>query len=207
LWILDQLLLGAPSSSDSSGGSGVFTKVGRIDPKRCELLDWDDTSIAHAFAEDNATTTFVKPTGGLVDPMTHWHVLVQLLHSVPTIDSSGGRGDSHYLLCLPGRGNQSATPALSVSVHARDDHSTTPPILEGYETEVAEKALTAAGKIDFTTMVFPQANTVRLGNEALRCDCPRDWKWDFEDRIPYTFPLSEQQLQKRPNVARHGSKP
>jgi hypothetical protein len=206
LWILDQLLLGAPSSSDSSRGSGVFTKVGRVDPKRCKLLEWDDTSIAHAFAEDNDTTTFVKTTGGQVDPLTHWHVLVQLLQSVPTIDSSGGRGDSHYLLCLPGRGNQSATPVLSVSVHARDDHTTTSSILEGNEAEAAEKALAAAGKIDFATMVFPQADTVRLGNEALRCDCPRDWKWEFEDRIPYTFPLSEQKLHKRPQVARHGSK-
>lgn len=143
LWILDQLVLGA----------STMTRTARIDPRTCQVLGWEETSVAHAFAGDLGSST--------TDPMMHWQGLLQLLQSVPTI----GHG-SDGLLCLPGRDIQA--PLVSVSVNAKSGP--------------AEESV-----VDLDT-VFQQAGAVVLNADALR-RCPRDWKWEDDERVPFTFPL------------------
>ena len=144
LWILDQLVLGA----------SAMTCTARIDPRTCEVLGWEETSVAHAFAGDLGTTS-------TTDPMMHWQGLLQLLQSVPTI----GHG-TDGLLCLPGRDIQA--PLVSVSVNAKS----------GPQEESV---------VDLDT-VFQQAGAVVLNADALR-RCPRDWKWEDDERVPFTFPI------------------
>lgn len=124
--------------------------------------------MAHAFAGDlnsnsNSNLGSLENNSITTDPMRHWQGLLQLLQSVPTI----GHG-SDGLLCLPGRDIHIQAPLVSVSVNVKSGP--------------AEEAV-----VDLDT-VFQQAGAVVLNADALR-RCPRDWKWEDDERIPFTFPI------------------
>ena len=218
LWILDQLLLGAigdPMSaiplSEESPVAHVISMMARVDPSSCHVREWENVSVAHAFNEDSdyATTSFFNMANSNhhIGPMAHWHVLVQLLQSIPTIDDHK-RSDSDFLLCLPGRGDKSHVPKTAVSVHAAEcelkvgNSSSVSTHARAIPASAEKKQLqrddggtdTAAGRnrgnvaIDLETMVFPNSVAVQLNSDALRFDCQRDWKWNHDGRIPYTSP-------------------
>lgn len=91
VWILDSFLFSR-------------SVVGRIDPSTCSVLGWEETSVAHALATIDASTT-------TQDPIDNWDCLAQLLQAIPSIGQQGS-----YLLCSPGRDHSSAS-SRSVSVH------------------------------------------------------------------------------------------
>lgn len=148
LWILDQIL-------------GYICKLCRVDGRNGAILEWQDTSVAHAFA------------AGDDDPMQGFTQLVQFFYSVSTIDFSGEVSDNAIpsrLLCLPSRENGSNPNSIdpySVSVHAPS------------QQDVA---------VDLR-ILLENADGVSLNAKALE-ECYRPWKWNVPDRIPYTFPAS-----------------
>jgi hypothetical protein len=100
IWILDQLLL----------EHRVKTRFARINVQTCQILDVEETSVAHAFAAvaDEAS-----------NPLLHWQILIQVLSSIPTIDISNA------LLCLPSQGDADHSPSrISASVHSPVEKNT-----------------------------------------------------------------------------------
>ena len=216
LWILDQLLLGTHGDtlpeSPPSPSRHIISLVARVDPKICHVVNWESVSVAHAFNEetdfDVASFSNATKSTHRTGPMTHWHILVQLLQSIPTIDSTR-QSDADYLLCLPARGlDKAAVPKMSVSVHAADVESkldsASPTETAQRHTQGADESGTNASEatvgvhcnnkndtIDLETEVFPNADAVQLSSDAIRFDCWRKWKWDHDDCIPYTFPAPE----------------
>jgi hypothetical protein len=173
LWILDQLI----------SQHLAITKTARICPHTCQVLEWIDTSVALAFGDQDAAAV---TAGVVVDPMMHWQALIQLLQAIPMIapksgGSGGGGSGSDYILCLPGRLDETTTmnssnqassskAAASVSVHMQADAAAnTPPTLD-------------------LDSIFPQAGSVLLTADAVRKCYPRGWKWETSNQIPYTFP-------------------
>jgi hypothetical protein len=109
LWILDQLLL----------EHQVTTRFARVDANTCKLLAWEETSVAHAFAGDEA------------HPMRHFVALLQVLQSIPTIVDLETKS---CLLSLP-RGSHS----VSVHTPVEDDNAVVldlEPVLEQADTVV-----------------------------------------------------------------------
>jgi hypothetical protein len=93
LWILDQLLL----------EHQVTTKFARVDANTCKLLAWEETSVAHAFAGDEA------------HPMRHFVALLQVLQSIPTIADL----ETNSCLLSLARGSHS----VSVHTPVEDDNA------------------------------------------------------------------------------------
>jgi hypothetical protein len=167
LWILDQLLF----------QHQIHTFWARIDPHRsCQLIGWEETGVAHAFAAAAATgkndthtnTTTTATTDD--DPWMHFQSLIQLLQSIPTIDVP------QSILCcgLPQQQDNSSSLLASISVHA-------PAVTD---TDV---------RLDLEAIAEQGADGVVMSSEALQ-HCTRDWKWEGEDRIPYTFPVAKQKI-------------
>jgi hypothetical protein len=143
LWILDQLLF----------HHKVKARFARIHAQSCQIMELEETSIAHAFAAAADESS---------NPLIHWQALIQVLQSIPTIDIPSS------LLYLPSQDPQSS--ARSASVHAPIDG-------DARSTTVA---------VDLQP-IMEQADAVVLNAEALR-HCSPDWKWQVNERIPYTFP-------------------
>lgn len=143
LWILDQVLF----------QHKVKSRFARIHAQTGQILGLEETSIAHAFA---------AATDEASNPLIHWQALIQVLQSIPTIDSPSS------LVCLPNM-DDSQSSARSASVHVPVDE---------YSSSVAVNL----------QPILEQADTVVLNAEALR-NCSREWKWQFEERIPNTFPV------------------
>jgi hypothetical protein len=206
LWILDQVLF----------GHQVFSLQYRIDPTTCEIVGWDATSVAHAFAASATTDGFHRgsnPHHSDLGPMDHWKALIKLLQSIPSIDMP------ETLLCLPGRIGGSKTTTndankqialekrtsgtlptddetkkqherldpFSVSVHASCEDSLASDAKELQET-FNSPSTSSTGTICLDKSVLDQAGAVVLGEHALR-DCRRDWEWDRSDRVPNTYPV------------------
>jgi hypothetical protein len=152
LWILDHVL--QPS---------VRLVVGRVDPFKCRLMEWEEISLAHALTE--ATSKLEDPLALLwenrqsSDLSELWRTLIHLLRAVPSI------GQGHHLMCFPGRSSGIGTQHASVSVHKACSDGM---ICLEEESELAGQ--------------------VPLGAIAL-LRCFRPWKWDHSDRITYTFPV------------------
>jgi hypothetical protein len=95
LWILDHYLFSR-------------SVVARIDPLSCQVLDWEETSVAHALATlDTHVMAFPSSARSCID---HWHGFAQIIQAIPSIGHKG-----KYMLCMPGRGPNLS--AKSVSVH------------------------------------------------------------------------------------------
>lgn len=89
LLILDQVLF----------GHQVLCLQHRVDPTTCEIIGWDATSVAHAFAASSTPTAVAgAPSGSKAHrcPLDHWKALIQLLKSISSIDIPD------TMLCLPG---------------------------------------------------------------------------------------------------------
>ncbi len=159
LWILDQLL-------------GNVSKLCRVDGRNGHILEWQDTSVAHAFAAEDD------------DPMQGFAQLVQFFHAVSTIDFSGdmvGETLPSRLLCLPSRENSSSpsqVPGNNQTFHAVDPYSVSVHAPSNQEVVVDLELL------------LENADGVSMNAKALE-ECYRPWRWDLLDRIPYTFPASE----------------
>jgi len=151
LWILDQVLF----------QHNVQTRMARVDSQTCQIVNLEETSVAHALAAAGSKKK---------NPMLHWQSVIQIFQSLPSV------GLTEYLMCLPGQDTRSATP--SASIHA--------PIRRSEEDD-SRRARDSAVNLENITS---QAETVLLNPDALLyCSC--DWKWTDRERIPYTFPLRE----------------
>lgn len=193
LWILDQILF----------GHRVFGLQYRVDPKTCEVVGWDTTSVAHAFASSQADDiqSDSKSHHSNTSPLDHWKALIQLLQSIPSIDMPD------TLLCLPGliaerksaanetgkesvlgekgssvltnnKQEQIRLNPFSVSVHSSCDSP----------NKTSDPRLSPPGTIRLDKGVLDHAGAVMLGDQALR-DCRREWEWDRNDLVPNTFPM------------------
>ena len=149
LWVLDQLLL----------EHKVKTCLARINSKTMCIHGWEDTSVAHAFAEAADQSS---------NPLLHWQTVIQILQSIPTLDKN-------CLLCLPSQGQGSSK--FSASVHTPEDDNSPTDSLINLEP------------------VLEEADSVPLSAENLQhCSC--DWKWQLNERIPYTFPRNPAERTK-----------
>eukprot|EP00533_Pseudo-nitzschia_delicatissima_P008035 CAMPEP_0116077316 /NCGR_PEP_ID=MMETSP0327-20121206/5_1 /TAXON_ID=44447 /ORGANISM="Pseudo-nitzschia delicatissima, Strain B596" /LENGTH=628 /DNA_ID=CAMNT_0003567789 /DNA_START=41 /DNA_END=1928 /DNA_ORIENTATION=- len=194
LWILDQVLF----------GHQVFGLQYRIDPTTCEIVGWDTTSVAHAFAASATDNVSKKSQSDTTSPLDHWKTLIHLLQSIPSIDVP----DS--LLCLPGligekknaiqdtlEGGTTGTALqqqirldpFSVSVHGSCDD----PNSKSQESSQPHDSL--PGTISLDKSVLDRAGAVLLGDQALR-DCRREWEWDRNGQVPNTFPVLEEDTEK-----------
>eukprot|EP00934_Nitzschia_sp_Nitz4_P005437 Nitzschia sp. Nitz4//scaffold68_size99682//16776//18593//NITZ4_004554-RA/size99682-processed-gene-0.35-mRNA-1//-1//CDS//3329556563//5427//frame0 len=171
LWILDQLV-------------GSTTKVARVDATTGRILQWQDGSVAHAFAQEGSVYASPNFSTSKHDSATkntlmqgwgHVQLLLQTIPSiVPEADPASATEDqqqrllqpSQRLLHLPG-------PQSSVSIHA-------PKGTQDVSTPTT---------LDLQPLLA-NANGVWMHPEALQsCVCP--WMWDIRDRIPNTFPFAE----------------
>jgi len=191
LWILDQILF----------GHQVFGLQYRIDPTTCEIVGWDTTSVAHAFAASETIPNGSKKSHHqnetTISPLDHWKTIIHLLQSISSIDVP----DS--LLCLPGligekkmivhdASEESTTGAsprvpqsqtlldpFSVSVHGScDDQNASSP----------SQSPPLPATISLDKNVLDRAGGVLLNDHAIR-DCRREWEWDRNGQVPNTFPV------------------
>eukprot|EP00980_Cylindrotheca_fusiformis_P028362 scaffold22593_cov145-Cylindrotheca_fusiformis.AAC.11 len=123
--------------------------------------------------ETSVAHAFAEATDKSSNPLLHWEALVQVLNSIPTIDVP------NFLMCLPSQDPQSSV--RSASVHAP---------LEGVGSK---NSLSAAVDLE---PILEQADTVVLNTEALR-HCSLHWKWQSDERIPFTFPVRHKDRGKK----------
>ena len=176
-------------------GHQVFGLQYRVDPKTCEVVGWDTTSVAHAFAslETDDIQSGPESHHSNTSPLDHWKALIQLLQSIPSIDMP------NTLLCLPGliAGERKSTvnensaltnnqqeqfrlDPFSVSVHGSCDDA----------NKTSDPPISSPGTIRLDKSVLDHAGTVILGDQAIR-DCRREWEWGRNDLVPNTFPILE----------------
>ena len=203
LWILDQVLF----------GHQVFGLQYRIDPTTCEIVGWDTTSVAHAFAasETDGIQSDSKFHHSNLGPSDHWKALIQLLQSIPSISMPD------TLLCLPGLiserktnindasrenlsgdGKISTVPLNSQQEQVRLDpfsvsvHGSFEDINMIHSKQSATSQISfpppSTGNISLDRNVLDRAGSVILGDQALQ-DCRREWEWDRTGQVPNTFPV------------------
>ena len=160
LWILDQLVCQHQVSS----------RLCRIDPNTCKVLAWEEASVAYAVCQ-------TSPAEGGRDPISyHFPAVLQLFQSIHLLEFSSAspsspfkdpkgdnasdeKSDLFWLVC--------SLRQMRVSVH-----------LPCQDTNNAI--------LDLQPIV-ESSDTIILNDTSLR-QCSRVWKWDRDDRIPYTFP-------------------
>lgn len=173
LWVLDQML---------QKSSFMY----RVDGRSGNILSWEETSVAHAFAFDTS----------LDDPMQGFAQVIHFFHAVSTVNFGATRnGDIPTagtfelsrcrLFSLPSitesSRNVTTTDPCSVSVHAAAN-------------EEEEATFDISG-------ILQKADGVVMNPKALQ-ECQRTWTWDDTDRIPYTFPPQKNCEKKKEGVGR-----
>lgn len=132
-----------------------------------------NTMTIHEWEDTSVAHAFEEAEDKSSNPLLHWQTVIQILRSIPTMDKN-------CLLCLPsqeGEGKNRANSKFSASIHTPEDGNSATDSLINLEP------------------ILEQADAVPLSAEKLQyCSC--DWKWQINERIPYTFPRNPEERTK-----------
>ena len=163
------------------------TVLARVDPTTCQVVQWDEPSVAHALAGTTSAIMKLSEPGDHSSTKTaldDWKTCAQFLSSLTTI----GRGS--HLVCVPAMDDAAHTTDTSSSfLLRRSSASVHASISTSVEVKDTSATIITIGEQHQKQLWQQQEMEWQENASETWMRCFRDWQWNHPGRVPYTFPV------------------